>query len=527
MDKKMIKNQKGQMLVAILLASMVLAIMIPVVIMWLNREAVWTVKEQKSTVAYNLAEAGIQRGVWKLKSSTAAWTQASKGEVIPGYNFDISYEDISGGKYRIKFSSGPDSKSVTILSEGQSYSPQETRAIRAVYKNQTIPGAMITKGIITWANAFSAHWGPIMAHNNITITDANAAKDYFPRKFSRQVVSCNQAGYPRDQNGLLPPNTDSSGADEWYSDYPVPDLPELNWDALRSSAAVNMATYCEYDGEDSSYWYYRWKQGYPLGSPPPANWISSATINTLNVHACSSMNSYTGPKWWIRYRKRKTTGVISEAATLSTCNLTPGQNHDGLRHFQNPWRHPLALMNRVWYWDPGAVVTFTGSTGENGCGIYGNVIVRGDLKNYCGDNYKFTGDVPSEAWMEYKKIHQSGANSTWDTAAVNQYPADDGFRKNRATFKFGEETWTAGQNPPTAENTDVGLRGFLYVGGNYDIQSAMDIYGAVWVEGNVSRATGAEMTIIFFNENLDLPSLNVVLVRKSWDEVIPSTIPWP
>jgi len=50
----------------------------------------------------------------------------------------------------------------------------------------------------------------------------------------------------------------------------------------------------------------------------------------------------------------------------------------------------------------------------------------------------------------------------------------------------------------------------------------MDIYGAVWVVGNVSKAVGAERTIIFYDENLDLPTLNVVLLRRSWQEIPPS-----
>ncbi|MDI6757537.1 MAG: hypothetical protein QME32_05890 [Endomicrobiia bacterium] len=469
-------NNKGQMLVIVLLAAMVLAIMIPAIVMWVHREVVWTTKEHKSTIAYNLAEAGVQRGVWKLKSSTATWNQAAQGLAISGYNFDNVFTDISGGEYRIRFSSGPDSKSITILSEGRSSSPKETRAIRAVYKNQTVPGAMITKGMITWANAFSAHWGPIMAHGNITITDANAAKDYFPRKYSRQVVSSNQAGYPRDTNGLVPPNSDGSGAGEWWSDYPVPDLPDLNFTAMESSATLT---------------------------------------NTRNIYGCSKMSVNPNPAghpwgWW----------------GANNCNLGGGAgSHNGLKHFQNPWNHPWKLMQYTWYW-PGDVI-FTGDTGSRGCGIYGNIIVRGNMTNYCGDNYSFTGRVPSEAYMEYTKIYQTGAVSTFDTAAINQYPADNGLRQNRATFNFGGETWTAGGSPPTAANTDVGLRGFLYVGGNYQIEGPMDIYGAVWVAGNVSKAVGAERTIIFFDDNLDLPSLNVVLVRKSWDEIVPSTTPWP
>jgi len=453
------KNNKGQLLVAVLLAVAILGIFLPAVVLWVRQEAQWSVKEQQSTIAFNLADAGIERGMWKLKSSTYTWTMASEGGVITGYNFDTVYTDIPGGKYRIKFSSGPLVRSVTILSEGKDDKTGQVRAIRAVYQNQNIPGAVISKGVITWANAFSAHWGPIMSHNNINITDANAAQDYFPRKFSKQVVYCNQKGYERDSNGLNPPNTDGI---EWWSDYPVPDLPELDFAALRSSAQAT---------------------------------------GTLNVYGCKK----TGASWDKR----------------SSCS-TSG---DHSKHFGNTYNYPNARKQYVFYWDDDVILA--GGTGSYGSGIWGTIIARKNLTLDTGDNYSYTGPVPAEAWREYTIIQKTGSNTYYDTSAKNEYPADDGYQKNRTTFNFGGETWTRGQNPPPSYNTDVGIRGFVYVGGDLTINGPLDINGAVWVEGNVSKAVGSERCIIFFDDNLsNIPTLNVVLVRKSWDEVKPSSTPW-
>jgi len=465
--KTLFFENKGQVILIVFAILFFLLVIIPGFIIWIQNEVKWSVKQKKSTTAFNLAEAGIDRGVWKIKSSTATWDQAAKGIVIQGYNFDVIYDDISGGYYRIKFSSGPLSKQVTIISEGKDASSKETRAIKAIYQNQVIPGSVISRGVITWANAFECHWGPIMAHGNINITDAVAAKKYYPRKYSRQVVS-SVPSYPRDTNGLNPPNTDGV---EWWSDYPVPDLPVLDFAALRSSAAATTT----------------------ISLPSTGTW----TVNTLNVYGCSKMTNYTGPKWWYNYATK---------TNYSTCNLG-GNNHNGLPHFQNPARHPLALKNRTWYWD--GDVIWTGDVGADGSAMRGTVIIRGNFTNYCGDNLSFQGDVPSNAWEEYQKI---------DTASTNQYPADNGYHTNRQTFNFGSETWTDG---PSASNTDVGLDGFLYVGGNFDMERAMDYYGAVWVVGNVSRATGmSEYSIVFFKDSLDLPALNVVLVRKSWSEIV-------
>lgn len=471
----MLQKKSGFALPAVLGILLVLMILLPGLVTYIQRESKQTIRDSRRTLAFNLAEAAVERGMWKLKSSTSTFNEAKLGIIIPGFNMDTSYGDIPNGLYRIKFSSGPGTREVTVIGEGKDLGSNETRAISAVFQNQNFPSAILTGGIITWANAFTVHWGPVMAQNNINITDASAAQDYFPRKFSRQVVTCVSKGYARDTNGLDPPNTDNV---EWWSDYPVPEIPILDFTAIRSSAEAT---------------------------------------GTLNVFGCSKMASFpAAKKWWGK----------------NACNLG-GKNHDNLNHFQNSWNHPLARKQYIWYWDApsaggpvfskGGDVQFTGSTGNEGHGIWGSVIVRGNLINHAGDNYAYTGDVPSRAWEEYKRIEKA----VYDTTTKNQYPADDGYQKNRSTFKFGSETWTNGHNPPPAGNTDIGIRGLFYVGGNFDIQGPADVNGVLWVVGNIGKAVGAERTIIFYDENLDLPTLNVVLVRRSWNETTPSSYAWP
>lgn len=460
--KKTRASQKGQTLVIVLMTLTVIGILIPAIVFWTRQEAFWSVHEQKSSIAFNLADSGIERGMWKLKSSTSTWTMAAKGQVITGFNFDVTYKDMPGGLYRIKFSSGPARSQVTITAEGKDIDSSETRAIKAIYTNQSIPGAVISRGVITWANAFEAHWGPIMSHNNINVTDANAARQYFPRKYSRQVVSSNQKGYARDINGLDPPNTDGV---EWWSGYNVPDLPVLDFETMRSSAILT---------------------------------------STLNVYGCKK----TGASWDKR----------------SSCP-TAGAHTS---HFGNIWFHPSARKNFTWYWD--GDVIFAGSTGTDGCGLYGTVIVRGNLTLNTGDNYSYVGPVPPNAWQEYTYIAQTSGVIKGDTSTSNQYPADAGLRKNNATFTFGNQTWSnypgpAGDIPPTG-NTDVGIRGFIYCGGNLTIEGPLDMNGAIWVEGSVSKATGSDRCIVFFDDTLDVPALNVVLVKQSWMETSPNAQAW-
>ncbi|MFC1501569.1 hypothetical protein ACFL58_03885 [Elusimicrobiota bacterium] len=450
------QREKGQILPMVLIVLAVLTIMVPAMVLWVQSESRATVKSRKMTTAFNLAEAAVDRGLWELKKSTTTWNTVYSGTPITGYNFDVSYDDIAGGTYRIRYGNLTGNQ-VEIIGEGRDSTTDEVRAIRAVYRNMSVPGVIISGGMVNIANAFEAHWGPIMAHDNINITDASAAQNYFPRKYSRQVVTCNSKGYQRDGNGLDPPNTDGI---EWWSGYDVPDLPMLDFATLRSSAAAT---------------------------------------NTLNVYGCTNKASPWGCTW----------------STIK-CN-SYGNNH--AEHFLNTWNHPSSQKNYVWYWD--GDVELVGPGGSGGSGIYGNVIVRGDLTLNSGDNLSVPNyPVPGSAWQEYAKI----TKTVGDTATKNQYPADDGYQTIRPTFNLGSESWSTG---PSNANTDVGIRGFIYVGGDLDINSMMDIAGAVWVVGNISKNVGSDICYLFFDEGINLPTLNVVCVRQSWDEVTPSSTPWP
>lgn len=457
---------RGQILVGATILVAVMMLLVPLMVQWGRNESRWAVKEQRTVAAFNVTEAAVDRGLWKLKSTTVTWAAAAQGQVVAGYNFDQTHTDIEGGVYRIRFSSGPQVDQVTVLAEGRDNRTRQTRAVRAVFQNMTNPGPLMSAGLIGYAGSFEAHWGPIYAHNTITIS-GNAATEYFPRKYSKQVV-VGTAGQPRDTNGLNPPNTDNT---EWWSNYDVPDLPQLDFVTMRASATANgTLNYRTNDGTS--------------GAGKCVGWAGKGRCETGGNTAASHVNA-------------------------------------SLAHFFNTNDHALSKQNRIWYWDGN--VTFTGNTTGPGCyrnGLYGTIIVRGNMTIDAGDCYAYVGPVPADAYEEYTRIK----TATSDTASANQYPADNGLRANRLTFNHGGESWTGG--PPSA-NTDVGFRGFIYSGGDLTINSIADLAGTVWVNGNTICNDTSERVLLFYEgNNPNVPVLNVVAKLRTWDEVRPSTITW-
>ncbi len=426
-------GHRGQILVGVMVIVVILLITAPAMVAWIQQDVRLSVKDRKTTTAFNLAEAGIDRAYWKLKSSTSTWAAARAGVVIAGYNFDQNYTDISGGVYRISITSGPAADQVQVIGEGRDLLAKEKRSIQVQYSNSAVPGALISGAGISSSGDSVIHWGPMLAMNNITLS-GNSALRFFPRKLSKQAVIGTVAN-PRDTNGVTPPNTDNK---EWWSSYDVPELPIFDFAALRSSAAATGTLNCNGNAA-------------VLGATIPCG---SACVN------CSVTNLYNDSR---------------------------------------------KLADDVWYWDNNA-----SWSGKNG--VKGTVIVRGNLNVTGVDLYNPPPVIVSaNAWKEYQKF---------DTGAINQYPGDLGISTSAASYDIGACGSTC---EGSFSGSDVGVYGFLYVGGTINMAGDSDVYGAVWVQ---SGWAGAGNVMIFYNDKLVLPQLNVTLTRDSWKERTPISGSW-
>ena len=315
-------SRAGQVLVGVVLLMLVLLIIVPAVVQWVQQEARMSVKDRKTATAFNLAEAAVDRGYWKAKSSTGTIADALSGDAIAGYSFDTTYRDVAGGSYRVYMTSAAN-KSITIIGEGRDDSTKEVRSLSVVFQNRTIYSPLLAQGNINYLRGVGIFWGPIMSQGNITL-DNTTAQWYFPLKYARANV-IGTAGNPRDKTWPLPPNTDST---EWWANYPyVPELPILDFATLRSSAAAT---------------------------------------HTLNVYGCKNGTYYTSPTTGNNvagaapWDARSSCGDGSPHYTAASAGACYGASC----HFGNSWNHTLSAKNQpntdyVWYWD--GDVTFSGA----------------------------------------------------------------------------------------------------------------------------------------------------------------------
>ncbi|MCX5793507.1 MAG: hypothetical protein NTY45_15005 [Elusimicrobia bacterium] len=533
------KNRKGFLLVAVLLALLMLMIIVPVMVKWVQNDTKLSVKDQKSSIAFSLAEAAVDRGYWKVKSSTSTFNQVSLGTPLTGYNFDATYRDITGGNYRIKITSGPGDSQITIYGEGRDTLNQETRAIKAVYTNTSVPGAIVSGGTLTAGEASVVHWGPVMAIGDITVTGGATVNGY-PRKLSMGTV------LPFDTNGTNPPNTDSL---EWWSNYNVPELPVFDFTTMRSSAAQTGTLNCQNAtpyacvGKDCTA---STTDGPCTCAAKHCHGSTCATHTSCTCSGSGSSKVCTGTGCLadgtscVCTEKTCTgngcydNGTVCACSPLQCCSstvyggaVTCAYGGTGCTNcvVNSLYEQPtLRDKDYTWFWDVNA-----NWVGRNG--LKGTIVVKGDLSIDGGDYYYSGGTVkmPPNAWKEYQK---------YDTSAVNQYPGDAGLRKNNATYTFGSNASASCSGSPSRITSgelwrmpcgtsglgaDLGVYGFVYVAGDFIRTGDSDIYGSMWVVGNVS---GSGNTMVMYNSQLKVPTLNVVLTKDSWQETSADSQAW-
>jgi hypothetical protein len=182
---KKAQDTAGFAMIAAIGALVLVAIFTPLLLRYVQNEAIWSTKQRRTTTAFHLAEAGVDRGLWKLTESKDIWTDAKNGIVIAGYDDDVVYTDVAGGEYKIKFSSGPQPGYVTVRAKGRDTSNLEMRVVEAAFTKDTINAGLQVEGGMDYRPNMHIHWGPVVNFTSIN----QAPSDYYPRKYSKgQIV---------------------------------------------------------------------------------------------------------------------------------------------------------------------------------------------------------------------------------------------------------------------------------------------------------------------------------------------------
>jgi hypothetical protein len=226
-------SSRGQVLPMAIMLLLVLLVMVPLMVVFSQTEAKWSVKESQETQAMHLAEAGVEKGYLKISLSTLTWVSLQAGgatasAALTNYKFDKAFSDVGSGSYAISITSGPGLQQATIISVGRSTGKQ-VRAIKAVYSNSPLGGISIFAGKgAQIGGGVNVEWGGIASPYSIDSGGRN-----HPQFWSASSI----VGKDTDPN---PPNCDGPNCCQWHSYYSaLPPAPTLDLNFYKSSAAAS------------------------------------------------------------------------------------------------------------------------------------------------------------------------------------------------------------------------------------------------------------------------------------------------
>lgn len=255
------RNEKGVLLVGVIVLMLVVAIIVPAMVLYVQNETRWSMKAARNMTAFQLAEAGIDKGMRKISESTTTWVNGQNGNFPAGFKWDTAYSDlgITGGSYAISITSGPEGEEVTIISIGRyklSYSTEEVRAIHAVYANAPM-GDTAVRGQSTVSiggSNTSVHWGAVVSPQAITVNTSAGSEGKWPQYWSAAGITMDTDG-PGGVNCDHPSQTAPPLAAglgncwQWHSyEQNIPPAPNFDPGFYQSSAA---ATLTEFTGNQT------------------------------------------------------------------------------------------------------------------------------------------------------------------------------------------------------------------------------------------------------------------------------------
>lgn len=230
--KRVLRSESGQILAFVIVILVVAATLVPLMVMYSQRESVWTAKQAASTTAFHLAEAGVEKAYLLMSQSTQTWVDMQSGILPAGYAFNTKFTDLSGGYYTLSITSGPLSQQATVIAIGKDNLSREVRAIKAVYSNSPLGGVAIYAAAgIGVSNKVQIEWGAGMSPQNIVLTGANVTTH--PQFWSAGSIDV-------FDTSPTPPNCDSPSCCQWHTYATnLPPSPLLDLEFYKSSATLS------------------------------------------------------------------------------------------------------------------------------------------------------------------------------------------------------------------------------------------------------------------------------------------------
>ena len=236
------QRRRGQILPGVIALLVILSVMVPAMVYWVQRESIASANQADDTRAFHLAEAGTEKAYLILSLSTITWANLQAGTPPADFSFNKAFSDLGSGQYTVSITSGPDDEQATIISIGRS--KNAVRAIQVIYTNAILGDTAIFSGRgAQISGGANVEWGAVMSPYAIDAGNRN-----HPQFWSA-------AGITTKDTSPNPPNCDAPNCCQWHSyQTNLPAEPAIDFDFYRASAAASVCNIAGATPANSCYW---------------------------------------------------------------------------------------------------------------------------------------------------------------------------------------------------------------------------------------------------------------------------------
>lgn len=360
---KRLRGRSGQLLVGVIVIMLLIMIIVPALVSYVQNETRWSMKQDRNSVAFQLAEAAIDRGFRKVSESTTTWAALMEGTIPTGFLYNTSFTDLglTGGYYTVAISSGPETNQCRIIGIGK-FAPNsgrsETRSLEAIYSNAPL-GDVAIRGNSTVSLTGSqavVHWGAIVTPKAITQSLSAGTEGKYPQYWSASSITM-------DPDGAGPIECDSPYCHQWHSyQENIPADPGIDTGAYAASAT---ATNTYYTGNQT--------------------WGNNALCGTVtdpcsrNAGCCDD-----GYTFYVNGNLTVNGGIYIEGNLIVTGNVSLPNGLAGLGSIYTP------LPRKAWQQYGNAWATYTDSKDDDSPAIYWDNTAPA---NFPGINDSYKGPV--------------------------------------------------------------------------------------------------------------------------------------
>ena len=465
-------RRRGSVLIPAVLLLAVLMVIFPMLVRLTREDVRSSVRRVHREEGLAVAEAGLDRGAWKLGESDALWFQASTTTIpIVDYDFDRVWTDLDPDyRYKIRFSSGPRGGEVTIRCRVQSVkNPSFTRELAGVYTRDFSEALLMRRDFDPVSDYFPrVHWGAVKSYSSLNVTaPLMPSMRTWPRKYARAGIRF------RDTvaDAINTDNAEYWAFDKKVTEPPILDLEYYRKRAGRSSVPVTQAT----GGNLFQLNGLTWAVADPVGS----GYFRCGTNNAGGQGLLFRSNNPPGQKYEFR---SSTSVIVIDNDTAGACNNFIGN------HFNH---HKVFLELE-------ALILPSPGGGPNNLKMESNVSGTGLF-------YDIGSSIPVNAREEYAVVP-----ATWNATLI-------------APNAFPMQTIQAGGGLFTVPK--VGFRGFIYVEkGITEVENDEDytILGAMYVDRLKTDTPSGGRFLLYLDPLIqsNLKVLYAPMRRRSYREVL-------